>query len=154
MTRLGARWGRFVSVEHSHSAAVWTATGLERQVFLDRSGRRRRRFGALGTLLAMLATVWLTALVTGSVGFSSLPALPSTTANVPAKPATHRAHLAEHGARVANRDPRHHAFKVADVERAASAKRLAGSATHPLHGAVARLEGRAFGRLKGQIQLD
>jgi hypothetical protein len=118
---------------------VWTATGLERQVFLDRSGRRRRHFGALGSLLALLATVWLTALVTGSVGFSSLPALPSATANVPAKPATHRAHLAVHGVRVANRDPRHHAFKVADVERAAPAKRLAGG---------------AFGRLSGQIQLD
>src|ERR1700731_1087316 len=100
MTRLRARWGAFVPVEHGLSATlspplttkpvpampdrtravVWTATGLERQVFLDRSGRRRRHFAALGALLAMLATVWLTALVTGSVGFSSLPALPSATA--------------------------------------------------------------------------
>jgi hypothetical protein len=118
---------------------VWTATGLERQVFLDGSGRRRRRFGALGALLALLATVWLTALVTGSVGFSSLPALPSVTANVLAKPATHRAHLAVRGARVADRDARHHAFKVAVVERPAPAKPLAGT---------------AFGRLSGQIHLE
>jgi hypothetical protein len=82
---------------------VWTATGLERQVFLDRSGRRRRHFGALGSLLALLATVWLTALVTGSVGFSSLPALPSATANVLAKPATHHAH--QGGTRGARRRP-------------------------------------------------
>jgi hypothetical protein len=128
-----------VSVEHGPSAAVWTATGLERQVFFDRSGRRSRHFGALGALLALLATVWLTALVTGSVGFSSLPALRSATANVPAKPAIRRAHLAVHGVRVANRDTRHHAFKVADVERATPAKRLAGG---------------AFGRLSGQIALD
>jgi hypothetical protein len=121
-------------------ASVWTATGLERQVFVDRSGRRGRHFGALGALLALLATVWLTALVTGSVGFSSLPALPSATANAtPFKPAPHRAHLAVRGARVADRDTRHRAFKVAVVERPAPAKQLAGG---------------AFGRLSGQIHLD
>jgi hypothetical protein len=108
-------------------------------VFLDGSGRRRRSFGALGVLLALLATVWLTALVTGSVGFSSLPALPSVTANVLARAATHRAHVAVRGARVADRDERHHAFKVAVVARPAPAKRPAGG---------------AFGRLSGQIYID
>ena len=117
------------------SAAVWTATGLERQVFLDRSGRRRRHFGALGVLLALLATVWLTALVTGSVGFSSLPALPSVTANATlVTPAAHHAHMAVRGSRVADRDTRRRAFKVADVDHPAPTKPIAGA---------------AFGRLSG-----
>jgi hypothetical protein len=109
-------------------------------VFLDRSGRRGRGFGALGALLALLATLWLTALVTGSVGFSSLPALPSATASATAaKPAGHYAPPALRGARVADRDTRRRAFKVAVVARPAPAK-------PPPAG--------AFGRLSGQIHLD
>jgi hypothetical protein len=130
-------------------ASVWTATGLERQVFLDRSGRRRRSFGALGALGALLAAVWLTALMTGSVGFSNLPALPSVTATVTvthATPATYHARIAVRGthvagrkAHVAVRETHRHTFKVADVEQAAAAKELASG---------------AFGRLARQIQLD
>jgi hypothetical protein len=164
--RIRARWGASVSAEHGLAATlapplgaalvpatrrvpattpiaaadrgpgpagVWTATGLERQVFLARSGHRPRGVAALGTLLALLAAVWLTALTTGSVGFSSLPALPSTTANLtPSHPAAHHGHVA----RVAGRDARRHAFKVADVEPAA-------------------LGGGALGRLSTRkIQLD
>lgn len=119
-------------------AGVWTATGLERQVFLDRSGRRRRHISALGALLAVLAGAWLAALVTGSVGFSSLPALPSATANVHGGPVVHL-QLAPPGRRVAGRDRRRRAYKVADVGRRQSAKGRAG---------------QAFGHLSRQLELD
>jgi hypothetical protein len=120
-------------------AGVWTATGLERQVFLARSGRRSRGFGALSTLLAVLAVVWLTALMTGSMGFSNLPALPSAAAIVaPSTPAAHHAHVADRETRVAVRPARRRSFKVAAIEPATPVKRLAGG---------------AFGRLGGQIHL-
>jgi hypothetical protein len=67
--------GAFVSAEVA-LRAPWTATGLERQVFLDQSGRRRRRCGMLGAVVAVFAAMWLTALVSGPVGFSKLPSLP------------------------------------------------------------------------------
>jgi hypothetical protein len=54
---------------------VWTATGLERQVFLDRAGRRRRLGAAGGAIAALLCALWLAGLVIGALGFSSLPAL-------------------------------------------------------------------------------
>ncbi len=56
-------------------AGVWTATGLEKQVFVDHSGRRARRVALLGAACAALAAVWLLALVSGSFGFSTLPAI-------------------------------------------------------------------------------
>jgi hypothetical protein len=111
MTRFRARWGAFVSVE-----TVWTATGLERQVFLDGSGRRRRSVGVLGALLAVLAAVWMMGLVTGSIGFSNMPALRAVTA---VRPSTHRAHAVD-------RDPRHHSFNVAD---SGAARRASGRVT-------------------------
>jgi hypothetical protein len=51
----------------------WTATGHERPVFLDERGRRRRWVLAGGVLAGALAALWLTALLAGAVGFSSLP---------------------------------------------------------------------------------
>ena len=119
------------------STAVWTATGLERQVFLSHSGRRRRGFSALGALLALLAGVWMTALMTGSVGFSRLPTLPSATAIV--RPSGHHAPPFDHEPRVAARAERRHAFKVAYLRQAAPTKRRASG---------------ALGRLGSQIELD
>ena len=56
---------------------VWRATGLEPQVFLDRSGRRARRVSVAGVLAAVLSAGWLGGVVGGSAGFASLPALRS-----------------------------------------------------------------------------
>jgi hypothetical protein len=59
---------------HAPAAAHWwTATGHERPVFLDERGRRRRWVLAGGVLAGALAALWLTALLAGAVGFSSLP---------------------------------------------------------------------------------
>lgn len=86
-------------------AQVWTATGLERQVFLDRTGRRRRAVATTAALAAVLCALWLAGLVTGALGFSSLPALPSANA-LASKPVSH-------ASRLAPRTGRHHSFKVA-----------------------------------------
>ncbi len=51
----------------------WTATGHERPVFLDEHGRRRRWVLAGGVLAGALAALWLTALLVGAIGFSTLP---------------------------------------------------------------------------------
>jgi hypothetical protein len=58
------------------AAAPWTATGQERPVFLDETGRRRRWVWAAGTLAAVAATAWFGALVTGPLGFDRLPDVP------------------------------------------------------------------------------
>lgn len=54
--------------------AFW-ATGIEVPVFLDPSGRRRRWVALGGVALAALTAAWLTCLVLGAIGFSSLPAV-------------------------------------------------------------------------------
>jgi hypothetical protein len=51
----------------------WTATGHERPVFLDERGRRRRWVLAGGALAGGLAALWLTALLAGAIGFSTMP---------------------------------------------------------------------------------
>lgn len=56
---------------------VWTATGHERPVFLDEHGRRRRWVFAGGGLAGGLSALWLGALVTGAIGFSTLPVVGS-----------------------------------------------------------------------------
>ncbi|MGI8557357.1 MAG: hypothetical protein ACR2ND_03440 [Solirubrobacteraceae bacterium] len=71
-------------------AGVWTATGLEQQVFVDHSGRRARRVALLGATCAVLAAVWLLALVSGSFGFSTLPAIGLSHAAQAPSPAPHR----------------------------------------------------------------
>jgi hypothetical protein len=53
--------------------AVWTATGHEPPVFLDRHGRRRRWVLAGGTLAGAAAGLWLAALIAGAIGFATLP---------------------------------------------------------------------------------
>lgn len=64
----------------SAEGSTWTATGLEPQVFLDRSGRRARRVRLGGTVAALAAAGWFGALVSGAAGFSTLPAVPTTLA--------------------------------------------------------------------------
>jgi hypothetical protein len=69
----------------TRNSDVWTATGRERQVFLDVSGRRARRMRAAGALAAVVATGWFGGVVGGGTGFASLPALrPSLIARAPA----------------------------------------------------------------------
>jgi hypothetical protein len=70
---------------------VWTATGLERPVFVDLSGRRARLMRAAGVLVAALALGGPVTLVAGASGFASLPALPAAAGlTAQASPATHR----------------------------------------------------------------
>lgn len=56
-------------------ASEWTASGREPQVFLDERGRRRRWVLAGGAIAGLLASVWLAALISGGVGFATLPSL-------------------------------------------------------------------------------
>ncbi|MGI8557514.1 MAG: hypothetical protein ACR2ND_04265 [Solirubrobacteraceae bacterium] len=86
------------------SSDVWTATGLEPQVFLDRSGRRAGRVRLGGVVAAIAAAGWFSALVSGAAGFSTLPAVPATLA---AKPPAH----------VVVATPRHGIVRVASSER-------------------------------------
>jgi hypothetical protein len=86
---------------------VWKATGLETQVFLDRSGRRARRVSVAGVLAAVLGAGWLGGIVGGSAGFASLPALrPALVAHAAPRHVSHRTH-ARHG--------RVHAVELADI---------------------------------------
>jgi hypothetical protein len=62
-------------VEPAAPEHVWTATGLERPVFLDRSGRRHRKVRMAGAGAALAGSVWFAALITGGIGFSGLPAV-------------------------------------------------------------------------------
>jgi hypothetical protein len=77
------------------AAPVWTATGLERQIFLDQTGRRARLVGLGGVLAALLAGFWLAALVTGALGFANLPQLPGPV-GVIARIPNRVVHVAEH----------------------------------------------------------
>ncbi len=54
---------------------VWTATGHERPVFLDEHGRRLRWVLAGGAFAGGASALWLTALVAGAIGFSTLPSI-------------------------------------------------------------------------------
>ena len=71
--------------------ATWTATGMERQIFVDHSGRRARRVGVAGLLCAVLSAGWFAGLVGGSFGFTGLPAV----GTAPVAGATH-AHAVTH----------------------------------------------------------
>jgi hypothetical protein len=57
----------------SHGREQWTATGQERPVFLDEQGRRRRWVQTGAALTGGAATLWLTGLIAGAVGFGTLP---------------------------------------------------------------------------------
>lgn len=92
---------------------VWKATGLEPQVFLDRSGRRARRVGAAGVIAALLSAGWLGGVVGGSAGFASLPALRATALVAHANAGRGVARLTSRRARTHHR--RTHTVEVADV---------------------------------------
>ncbi len=62
-------------VRRDHDEAVWTATGHERPVFLDESGRRRRWVLAGGVFAGGASAFWFTALIAGAIGFSTLPSM-------------------------------------------------------------------------------
>lgn len=94
--------------DFSTQPEVWRATGLEPQVFLDRSGRRARRVSVAGVVAAVLGASWLGGIVGGSAGFASLPALRPAVLVAHAAPPhlSHRSH-AHHG--------RTHPVELADV---------------------------------------
>src|SRR5262245_29217565 len=55
--------------------ARWTATGLEKPIFLDERGHRGRIVRIAAAVATLLVTAWLTLVVAGPVGFASLPPL-------------------------------------------------------------------------------
>jgi len=65
----------FTHLRRDGADIVWTATGHERPVFLDEHGRRRRWVLAGGALAGGASAMWLTALVAGAIGFSTLPSV-------------------------------------------------------------------------------
>ena len=72
------------------------ATGTERPIFLDETGRRARRVRAAGSAAAVAAGLWLAAIVGGSLGFGPLPAGPPAALVVRAPlalPHPHRVHI-------------------------------------------------------------
>jgi hypothetical protein len=114
--------GVFVSAEGTLTAPAWTATGHERQVFLDQSGRRRRRCGVLGVFVAVFAVMWLTAVVSGPVGFSNLPSVRiSSLRPLPGVVVARHTH-ASHGQ---TRRRAGHRVDVADAGSVVAAKRQA-----------------------------
>ena len=58
---------------NTQAPPVWRATGLERQVFLDEAGRRRRLVAVLGIVAALLTAAWLVLLVSGALSFAPFP---------------------------------------------------------------------------------
>jgi hypothetical protein len=80
------------------STTVWTATGLERQIFVDQTGRRARLVRVAGVIAALLSAAWLAALVTGALGYANLPRLPGPIGAIATVP-NHVVHVAEHRVR-------------------------------------------------------
>lgn len=75
------------------ASGVWRATGREEPVFLDHSGRRLRLMRVAGAGFACAAAAWLAALVSGALGFASLPGpapLTAAVVRVPAPVVVHR----------------------------------------------------------------
>lgn len=64
-------------MQDQHEHLIWTATGLERQVFLDTTGRRGRALRVAAAAIASLALAGPVALVEGASGFSALPSVAS-----------------------------------------------------------------------------
>ncbi len=62
-------------LRRDHGETIWTATGHERPVFLDESGRRRRWVLAGGVFAGGASAFWFTALIAGAIGFSTLPSM-------------------------------------------------------------------------------
>lgn len=71
---------------------AWRATGLERPVFFDETGRRGRFVRIAGGAAALLVAAWLGLVVAGPFGFARLPAaaLPALGRHVHAASFAHR----------------------------------------------------------------
>lgn len=95
---------------HPHERTVWRATGNEEPVFLDRTGRRQPLLRAAGAAAGLAAAGWLAALVTGAIGFSTLP-------GVTAPAAGGLAPVAQRPARVVVATVRPHRRLAVDVGR-------------------------------------
>src|SRR5262249_49339366 len=63
-----------ISEEKPGHGVAWRATGLERPVFLDETGRRGRLVRLAGGVAALLVAAWLGLVVAGPFGFAKLPA--------------------------------------------------------------------------------
>jgi hypothetical protein len=71
------------------------ATGTERPIFLDETGRRARRVRVACTAGGAAAALWLAAIVSGPVGFGRLPSAPPAALGLQASlvmPHAHRVH--------------------------------------------------------------
>jgi hypothetical protein len=69
-------------MQDQHENLIWTATGHERQVFLDTTGRRGRALRVAAAAIASLALAGPVALVEGASGFSALPSVASQLASM------------------------------------------------------------------------
>ncbi|MGH2879778.1 MAG: hypothetical protein ACRDK4_09270 [Solirubrobacteraceae bacterium] len=88
---------------------VWRATGLERPVFLDERGRRRRWVFVGGALTGGASALWLGGLIVGAIGFSNLPLTHATLAARPSRAPVAADRIADAGtarARLRARAPR------------------------------------------------
>jgi hypothetical protein len=92
-----------ISEEKPGQAEAWRATGLERPVFLDETGRRGRLVRVAGGAAALVVAAWLGLVIAGPFGFARLPtaALPALGRHLHAVNLVHRPHRAslEHAVR-------------------------------------------------------
>ncbi len=130
-TPIDAEQGTPIDAERG-APTVWTATGLERQVFLDHTGRRGRRMRLAGGGMALLSAGWLAALVTGSIGFSTLPSLPAPATVLAAKPAAPLVRVATTRRRRASETPRRVPETSRRVIQTAAVNRADAAAAHAL----------------------
>jgi hypothetical protein len=68
------------------------ATGTERPIFLDETGRRARRVRAACTAGGAAAALWLAAIVSGPLGFGRLPSASPAALVLRAMPVMPHAH--------------------------------------------------------------
>jgi hypothetical protein len=100
------------------------ATGTERPIFFDETGRRARRVRAAGTVAGVVAALWLAAIVGGPLGFGRLPAGPP--AALLLQPPFVLRHPHREHARVARR---RHPRRSRDIDVKAAEKRSKGADT-------------------------
>ena len=81
-----------ISERQPGRTVAWRATGLERPVFLDETGRRGRLVRIAAGAAALLVAAWLGLVVAGPFGFARLPtaALPALARHVHAANLVHR----------------------------------------------------------------
>ena len=73
---------------------IWKATGLEKPIFLDERGHRRRIVRVAGAFATLLVTAWLAFVIAGPFGFASLPRLHANfPVHIRARPLVHHLHV-------------------------------------------------------------